>query len=108
MNYKLRNDYVFFAKGNTPMRNKIDKDGNIVGEQIVISDKEHSVEGQLHKLEEVKAAKPAPKPPKEEGDKKDDKPKPAPKPELPATATEEPGDGKQGNTEKPSLQSRLQ
>lgn len=89
MNYKLRNDYVFFTKSNTPLRNKIDKDGNVIGDQIIISDKEHSVEGQLHKLESIIPAKKV--------EVKDDK-KSAGKSALPATTTGSTGSEKQGDT----------
>lgn len=58
MKYKLRGDYCFKTSKNEILRNKCDKDGNVI-EPVIIDSKVHEVAiaEQLHMLEEIKEKK---------------------------------------------------
>lgn len=103
MKYKLRGDYTFTTKNNTFLRNELDKDGAVKGKPIIIDDREHNVEGQLHKLELISEKKPEPKEPEPTGDGANGTKQPEPsEPSEPQGTGTTDGD-KQSNTEQSAL-----
>lgn len=54
--YKLSNDYTFFGKGNSFIRNKLNGDSSVI-EHVIIDDAVENIKGQEHKLELIEEIK---------------------------------------------------